>query len=162
MTGFSEINRVNIPFKKLEEVYDHLRNAGEKRVEGVALFSGKVENTSFNVLNTIIPKQETFNHDGGLLYTVDAEELHRINVWLYRNSQKLICQIHSHPSEAYHSDTDDAYPIITTVGGISIVVPDFGFGDLDPRLWAVYRLINRNSWEELNQFEVDSLIKILD
>ena len=110
MIGLEDINKVEIPFSKIEEVYSHLRYAGTKRIEGVALLSGKREGEIFKVLNTIIPKQEAYNHEGGLLYTVDADELHRINVWLYRNAQQLVCQIHSHPSEAYHSDTDDAYP----------------------------------------------------
>lgn len=161
MIGLSDINVVEIPILNIKEAYSLLRNAGTKRVEGVVLLSGKKEGDIFKVLNTIIPKQDAYNHDGGLLYTVDADELHRINVWLYRNAQQLICQIHSHPSEAYHSDTDDAYPIIATVGGISIVVPDFGFGDIDPNTWAVYRLSNTNSWVELTQKEVFDTIKLL-
>lgn len=161
MIGFSDIKTLEIPILKIQEVYSHLRYAGTKMTEGVALLSGKREGNIFKVLNTIIPKQEAYSHKGGLLYTVDADELHRINVWLYRNSQQLICQIHSHPSEAYHSDTDDAYPIIATIGGVSIVIPDFGFGDIDPNLWAVYRLNNINSWVELTAKEVSTTIKLL-
>jgi len=37
-------------------------------------------------------------------------------------------RIHSHPGDAYHSQTDDANPIISFDGGLSIVVPFFGLG----------------------------------
>ena len=43
MIGLEDINKVEIPFSKIEEVYSHLRYAGTKRIEGVALLSGKRE-----------------------------------------------------------------------------------------------------------------------
>ena len=71
---------------------------------------------------------------------VEADELHRLNVWLYENAERLAIQVHSHPTEAFHSDTDDAYPIVTTLGGLSLVVPDFArYGVRGPET-ALYRL----------------------
>jgi len=35
-------------------------------------------------------------------------------------------RIHSHPCEAFHSATDDAYPIVATPGFYSLVLPRFG------------------------------------
>lgn len=37
-------------------------------------------------------------------------------------------RIHSHPGDAFHSSADDANPVITFEGGLSIVVPFFGLG----------------------------------
>lgn len=161
MKGFQHIKKIKIPFLCIEKVYEHLRNAGNNRVEGVALLAGIVNNSCFEVKAEIIPEQEAFNNNGGLLYTVDGEELHKINVWLYKNGMTLIAQIHSHPGLAYHSDTDDKYPIITTLGGISIVIPDFGFNPISIDDWAVYRLINDRDWIEQSKEEVEILISIL-
>lgn len=35
-------------------------------------------------------------------------------------------QVHTHPYEAFHSATDDAFPIVHTPGFLSLVIPDFG------------------------------------
>ena len=37
-------------------------------------------------------------------------------------------QVHTHPGEAFHSTTDDAYPLIHQAGFLSLVIPDFAMG----------------------------------
>lgn len=37
-------------------------------------------------------------------------------------------QVHTHPEEAFHSETDDAFPIIHKPGFLSLVIPNFGLG----------------------------------
>lgn len=61
-----------------------------------------------------------------------------------------VARIHSHPGDAFHSAADDANPVISFEGGISIVVPFFGLGlrrGLDA--CAVY-LFHGGYWVELN------------
>lgn len=77
---------------------------------------------------------------------VDGDALHRLNVWLYQHQQMLGVQVHAHPTDAYHSDTDDTFPIVTTLGGLSLVVPNFCRRDLF-RGSAAYRL-TPNGWVE--------------
>lgn len=161
MSGYLQINKIVIPYQCLVTAYDHMRDAGRKRLEGVALFAGKEEGLTFKIEKTIVPEQQAMSLEDGLLYAVDGEELHKINVWLYENKMSLISQIHSHPSRAYHSSTDDAYPIVATVGGISIVVPDFASKAIDISTWAVYRLSIKNEWEELNSIQKNTLIEII-
>ena len=95
------------------------------------------------------------------MYAVEGEELHRINVWLYENKMKLIAQIHSHPSEAYHSEADDRFPIVDTYGGVSIVVPDFATGIITLNDWAIYRLSLNKTWDKLTNRQVNSLFLII-
>ena len=59
-----------------------------------------------------------------------------------------------------HSEADDADPIVATLGGVSIVVPDFASGLVSPSAWAVYRLFPSEGWVELTAGEVDDLIVI--
>lgn len=160
MIGYLEITNIILPFDCLEVAYTHMRKAGKQRVEGVALFAGKEEGSRFTIAETIIPKQLAMRLEAGLLYAVDSDELHAINVWLYENNFSLIAQIHSHPTEAYHSDTDDAFPIVATVGGISIVVPDFAKGPVDLSTCAVYRLSDSGVWVELENEERNNLITV--
>ena len=159
--GYLDITKINMPYECIVTAYNHMRNHGERRLEGVALFAGKEEDSIFTVVNTIIPQQQAMSLEEGLLYAVDGEELHRINVWLYENKMSLMAQIHSHPSRAYHSSTDDAYPIVATIGGVSIVVPNFAFGPLDISTWAVYRSSELNEWEELSEVEKNNLIQVI-
>lgn len=39
-----------------------------------------------------------------------------------------LARMHSHPGDAFHSAADDANPVISFEGGLSIVVPFFGLG----------------------------------
>jgi hypothetical protein len=53
----------------------------------------------------------------------------------------MLAQLHTHPTLAYHSDLDDAKPIVTEDGTYSIVVPFFGFVSfLDLAPCAVFRI----------------------
>ena len=47
--------------------------------------------------------------EDGLCAGSTAEELHRLNKWLYENGETLGVQIHTHPTDAYHSATDSAW-----------------------------------------------------
>lgn len=160
MIGFQGISKIIIPSECIQKAYELMRYAGKNRVEGVALFAGYEKGNEFYISQTIIPKQTAYRLELGLLYAVDADELHRINVWLYENNLTIIAQIHSHPNEAYHSETDDAYPIVATKGGISIVVPRFAEDSIDIKNWAVYRLSSENRWVELSYSETKKIIQI--
>ena len=37
-------------------------------------------------------------------------------------------QVHTHPFEAFHSATDDAYPLLFDAGFLSLVIPNFARG----------------------------------
>lgn len=160
MIGFLSIKKIIMPYHCIEAAYTHMRKVGGHQVEGVALFAGRESDDNFEIETTIIPRQQAMRLESGLLYAVDSDELHRINVWLHENKMSLMVQIHSHPTEAYHSDTDDAFPIVATVGGLSIVVPDFASGPIEINTWAVYRLSSQAAWIELSEKEKKALINL--
>jgi hypothetical protein len=37
-------------------------------------------------------------------------------------------QVHTHPFEAFHSETDDRYPLLFDPGFLSLVIPNFASG----------------------------------
>lgn len=159
----SYINIVSIVLEEtiLKNAYEFLRYAGNQGVEGIGLFAGYEEGSTFIIKDVIIPKQKSFILEQGLMYAVEGDELHRINVWLYENKMELISQIHSHPQEAFHSAADDRFPIVDTYGGISIVVPDFATGSVELRDAAIFRLSMNKTWDLLALNEVESLFKIV-
>jgi hypothetical protein len=42
--------------------------------------------------------------------------------------ERYLVRAHSHPGNAFHSDTDDRNPALTFIGALSIVAPFFGLG----------------------------------
>lgn len=89
---------------------------------------------------------------------VEGPALHRLNVWLHEHGEFLAVQVHAHPGEAYHSDTDNTYPIVTENGALSIVVPYFGAAGIRGGGTAAYRLV-RGRWRELTEFEWTRLVE---
>jgi hypothetical protein len=160
--GFLDINTIILPEKLAVTAIEALYSAGRKGAEGVALFAGTRDGTVFKIEKTIVPKQKAGSFEEGLIYVVEGDELYRISLDLFDNKQQLVAQIHSHPSAAYHSETDDMYPIVTVLGGVSIVVPNFAKGGVNLTEWAVYRLLPGSIWTELNIDKKFSLIKIID
>ena len=160
MKGYSHINSIVLSQEKLKKAYKFLKYVGAKGVEGICLFAGKMDETMFIIKEVIIPIQKGYILEQGLMYAVDSEELHNLNVWLYENEMQLIAQIHSHPREAYHSLADDRYPIVDSYGGISIVVPNFASGEVSLFDTVIYRLSLNKTWDKLTSQEVKSLFII--
>ena len=148
MNTFESIRRFIVPRDLADETDVQLRSAGRDGVERFVLWSGLIDDDTFRAQTTHIPKQAAYRSTEGLCVRVDGDELHRLNLWLFQHGERLAVQVHSHPTDAYHSDTDDTYPIVTTRGGLSLVVPDFGlFGVRGPGT-ALYRL-GPSGWQEL-------------
>lgn len=158
MIGLLGVHAVRVPTALAVKARDHLARVGEGGDEGIALWAGVREGETFYVRETVIPQQRGLRLGGGICATVEGEELHRINVWLYEHGLTLVAQLHSHPTEAYHSETDDAYPIVTTLGGLSLVVPDFAAAPFSLARCAVYRLMPSSGWVRLPASEVETLI----
>jgi len=161
MTGFASVRRVVVPRAMVLETHLHLQNVGYSGHEGFVLWAGMNDGERFVVSKVVIPAQEGLRSELGVCVRVEGAELHRINVWLFENGLRLVAQIHSHPMDAYHSDTDDAFPIVTTEGALSLVVPDFATGPADLAHYAAYRLLG-GRWVELSNSALSRLIDTLD
>ena len=142
----TEIDVITLPQHLARRTQDHLRAAGSRGCEGMALWAGQFDGSGFGVTEVIIPKQDGLITDHGLAVTVSGEELHRINVYLYRKRLRLVAQIHSHPGHAFHSDTDDRYAVVTACGSFSLVVPNFAAGPFEVAKLATYRLLKGWWW----------------
>ncbi|MDP9470645.1 MAG: hypothetical protein M3Q71_08250 [Chloroflexota bacterium] len=160
MNSLADVDRVHVPRERAVEAQTHLRRVGEHASEGFALWAGTLEGTAFHVRETVIPAQRELRTGGGVAVVVDGDELHRLNLWLYEHRMTLIAQLHSHPGAAYHSPTDDALPIATAVGSLSLVVPDFARAPFALDRCAVYRLAGDGAWVELAPAQARELIVI--
>lgn len=155
-----DVTRVVVPRDVADAVHAHLRAVGASRREGVGFWAGVVRNGIAYVEAALVPSQVSGNVGDGLAVVISGDELFRMNVWLHQNKMRLIAQVHSHPTDAYHSETDDDYAIIAETGGLSIVVPDFARSPFDVARIAAYRLSGSGRWDALSTQEVRSLIDL--
>lgn len=137
---FADLKRFSISKEKIRETDEYIRRSGRQRYECFVLWSGVRVPPQFLVRSIHLPRQTSYRLEEGLCVRVDGAELHRINRWLYENREEIGVQVHSHPRNAYHSETDSLFPIATTHGSLSIVVPEFGRHGLLGRGVAAYRL----------------------
>jgi hypothetical protein len=157
----SNIREVRVDSELFNYTHETLREYSSTGVEALALWAGRyASDAAFDVLAVRVPAQRAIRSESGLAVLVDADELHRLNVWLYQHDLRLIAQIHTHPTDAYHSELDDAIPIITSQGGLSLVIPDFARGAADLATYAIYRLGPANTWDPVSGRDVTDLVKV--
>jgi hypothetical protein len=154
----AKVKKFVIPQTVVAETEAALRRRGAEGYECFVLWSGRQSDSTFSVRTTHVPAQTSYQLPEGLLVRVDGPALHALNLWLFENEETLGAQVHAHPSRAYHSATDNTYPIVTTVGGLSLVAPDFCAGGLLCRGIAGYRL-TPNGWYRLRRRRLRRLLE---
>jgi hypothetical protein len=152
--GLGGVRQFALPRTILTSSLETLADIGRRDVEGFVLWGGVVEDDRFRFTSAYVPRQRGLKTPDGLLVQVDSDALFEVNKAFNERGEILAGQAHSHPTDAYHSSTDDLYPIVTILGGLSLVVPDFARGGLDA--WdgfRWYRLAGYNNWVEVKPAE---------
>ena len=142
------ISQFEVPRAVAERTEHALQVAGKGGYELFVIWTGNRDGNVFRVADGHVPKQTSARTKKGLLVTIEGEALHKLNVWLFEQEQELAAQVHAHPTDAFHSGTDDTYPIVTTLGGLSLVVADFCRDGLLAPTSAAFRL-GPNGWDEV-------------
>src|SRR6185437_16939548 len=157
----STVKQIFVPRSAIETTLKAMRHFGSHGCEALVLWVGHIDSATgtARVAQAFVPDQKPISGEEGVGYFVSGDTLFKLNKALSETGLRLIAQVHSHPGEAYHSEADDRYAIVTADGGLSLVVPDFGNAPADPTLWAVYRLTN-GSWREIGENEARSLLNV--
>ena len=132
-----------IPHAVLEEAHEFFEDRGSYGYEGTAMIAaGDGRN-----VRLVIPDQVATSAP---FCSVEVTRQGKSELAIALGStDRYISRIHSHPALAFHSPTDDANPVITYPGALSIVVPFFGLG-LRHGLDACAVLVRRNErWVEV-------------
>jgi len=158
--SLADIGEFRVHQDVVDETERALREAGVDGFELFVLWTGVCDANALNLTTAHVPEQRSFRGDDGLHVRVGPDALHALNVWLYQNRHMLAVQVHTHPGAAYHSGTDDTYPIVTTLGGLSLVVPDFCRDGFSLGNVAGYRL-TEIGWERLEDRSLRSLVRVV-
>lgn len=140
MNSFEAVQQFIVPAHICDETDKLLSTAGHRQNEYFVLWSGKFDERNFHIETLHNPKQKALRLKNGLCVQVDGLELHQLNYWLYENGERLAVQVHSHPTRAFHSQLDDSHAMVTTLGGLSLVVPNFCIHGVRGPGVALYRL----------------------
>ena len=135
--------RVVLPRRVLDRTLGALRNHGQRMLECHALWVGCMSQGAFEVSDVWMPEQ----HCTPFSYEVDEREVFRINKALHDAGLTCMCQVHTHPGAAFHSEIDDQGSELALPGSLSVVIPNYGRGGsgttadwrvyvYDGRLWA--------------------------
>ena len=160
--GLESIQSIRVPWEIVNDVHAFLRQSGRRGHEGVGFWVGEPVGTQFEVRAAYIPKQHAGGLDGGCLVLIEGDELFAMNVWLHSHRMTIIAQLHSHPAAAYHSDTDEDFPVMTREGGLSIVIPDYAASEFSLGAAVVYRMRQDAQWQKLSALEAATLIDITE
>jgi hypothetical protein len=109
---------ITAPSALLRATYDQFRRCGARKKECVAYWIGPADQPTLvdevrHPVHVASPQN----------YEVDSMWLHQLWVHLGKVQRSVRMQIHTHVGKAWHSPSDDMWPIIHTPGFLSLVVP---------------------------------------
>jgi hypothetical protein len=108
--------------KVLEDARTFFEDRGTFGLEGTAMIRAGAG------LDMVVPRQNAHRDAYGHV-NVEVSRQGQMDLALALGPDDLyVARIHSHPGDAFHSAADDANPVISFEGGISVVVPFFGLG----------------------------------
>jgi hypothetical protein len=148
----SRVSKYLIPHAVVHETELFFRSLPSS--EAIAYWTGVFNGGEAEIRSYIFPQmlsghyEETYGH-------VDLKTAFAVGRLVHQRREFLMIQLHTHPIEAFHSLTDDRYPISHRVGFISIVVPFYGQLPLnDQRKWEAFEYRGTGKWRHMPPKEV--------
>lgn len=115
--------RYRIPSALIVETFDHFRRCGQGARECQLVWTSAWEHPE--EISCVVHSRHR-SHTGG--FDLDVGWLNAFWIDLSRHQHGIRFQVHTHPLDAFHSAVDDRFPIIHSVGFLSLVIPNFGLG----------------------------------
>jgi hypothetical protein len=149
--------RVLIPTAVLNKAREFFEESGADGREGTGMLAARPAPDGWLVTAFRAPDQHAGDSGGWVEVTASGKLDLAANL---AADERWVARIHSHPADAFHSAVDDANPVITAEGSLSIVVPYFGLG-LRRGLsrCAIYERRN-GLWRQLAQEEIAQRIHV--
>jgi hypothetical protein len=116
---------ITLPRTLLEETFSLLRDCGRGETECQVFWLAPIADPQ-TITDVAIP------HHSASPYGVEVDDASLNALWLSLGDRHLSirAQVHTHKGRAFHSPTDDAWPVVHTAGFISLVIPRFALGPI--------------------------------
>jgi hypothetical protein len=133
-----------LPRRMIDETFTTLRScgAGERECQ---LFWASAWIDPPGLTHVIHPKHYSNAHGSAL----DTAWISKFWVDLADHDLGVRVQVHTHPGEAFHSQTDDAFPLVHEAGFLSLVIPDFACGRVGFERAYLTEIQQDGSWREV-------------
>ena len=115
-------DRLVLPAMVVSQAREWFEKQGTHGHEGTALIA-----RSAGRVRLVVPEQRASRTRLGVSVVVTRAGQLQLAAAL-GSDELFVARIHSHPGEAFHSAADDANPVLSHVGALSVVVPYFGLG----------------------------------
>jgi hypothetical protein len=136
---------LRLPGRLLEETFGHFRRCGQGRRECQVLWVGPWSDST-RISRAVHSGHRA--HAGG--FDVDDGWLSDFWLKLAEEGLGVRVQVHTHPTHAFHSPTDDAFPVLQTPGFLSLVIPDFALGAIGFQAAYLTELQPDGGWREVS------------
>jgi hypothetical protein len=136
-----------------QETFAKLRDCGVGARECQVLWVGPWSEQDL-VGEVVHPRH--MGHFGG--FKLDDPWLTQFWLELANRSWGIRAQVHTHPGTAFHSQTDDDYPIVRTTGFLSLVIPRFAQGNVTLAGTYLCEVQDDGSWLEVDARDRLSII----
>lgn len=147
------------PASVITETLRFLQASGQKSCEGIVLWLGGREGSNINIKVVYEPAHRAEAD----VFHIPPNSMLQLKEYLRKNRLFIAAQVHSHPSEAFHSRADDQWAIVRHAGALSIVLPRFALQTTPATFFdhaATFKLSETNRWEQLSNQMAGELCKI--
>jgi hypothetical protein len=155
----THISVLHIPQNVLNETLKYLRAHGNEGKECIVFWSGRLLSQNKGCITFCIYPNQQASAIGAEVNLLESAKIHLL---LYKRQEFLFAQVHTHPGEAFHSFTDNYYPLTDKPGFFSIVVPYYcatGLKNLSK--CAVYEYKGEGAWRKLDKKEIKKRFKVV-
>jgi hypothetical protein len=133
----------HLPLSILDTTFAFLRECGRGRHECQVLWLSPW--SSPGTITEVVHPKHRAHLDG---FVLDDKWISDFWLRLAREKLGIRVQVHTHPHEAFHSLTDDRFPIIHTPGFLSLVFPDFGLREVGFEDAYLTEIQSNGRWQE--------------
>jgi hypothetical protein len=124
---------------------EQFQRCGRGRAECVVYWLARLE--APDVVDTVVHPDHTATAG---MYSVKSDWLTPFFIRLHSERRTVRVQVHTHCYEAFHSVTDDAWPLVTTPGFLSLVLPEFARGPLHHDDFFLVELDPSGEWNRID------------
>jgi hypothetical protein len=134
---------VRVPRAIIDETFGVLRACGGGRRECQALWLSPWREPDF--ITRVIHSRHAAQAGG---FCLDDSFINELWLDLARTGTGVRVQVHTHPGTAFHSQTDDKWPVVHTPGFLSLVIPKFALGPVGLSKAYLVEIDGDGRWRE--------------
>jgi hypothetical protein len=136
--------RYKLKFDILSRTFYHFRRCGNGERECQVLWISTWQ--APEIITDVVHSSHVAHADG---FVVDANWLNQFWSHLANTDAGIRVQVHTHAQRAFHSPSDDSYPVIHSPGFLSLVIPNFAVGPIGFDGAYLAKIEQDGAWREV-------------